>query len=64
MSNPVVVLTDQVFPGLVTLHVAYYSEASLRESQRKAATQVVKRLTGRPLDYPVAAGGEVRQADR
>jgi D-3-phosphoglycerate dehydrogenase len=52
-------------PGLlVTPHVAYYSEASLRESQRKAATQVVKRLTGRPLDYPVAAGGEVRQADR
>jgi D-3-phosphoglycerate dehydrogenase / 2-oxoglutarate reductase len=44
-------------PGLlVTPHVAYYSEASLRESQRKAATQVVKCLTGQPPDYPVAAG--------
>lgn len=52
-------------PGLlVTPHVAYYSEASLRESQRKAATQVVKRLTGQPLDYPVAPGSEVRQAGR
>jgi D-3-phosphoglycerate dehydrogenase len=51
-------------PGLlVTPHVAYYSEASLRESQRKAATQILKRLTGQPLDYPVAAGSEVRQAD-
>jgi D-3-phosphoglycerate dehydrogenase len=41
-------------PGLhITPHMAYYSEAALRESQRKAATQVVKALTGRPLDYQV-----------
>ncbi|MFC0080803.1 C-terminal binding protein [Aciditerrimonas ferrireducens] len=41
-------------PGLlVTPHVAYYSEEALAESQRKAATQVVKAMTGQPLDYPV-----------
>jgi D-3-phosphoglycerate dehydrogenase len=41
-------------PGLlVTPHVAYYSEEALAESQRKAATQVVKAVTGEPLDYPV-----------
>jgi len=38
---------------LVTPHIAYYSEESLAESQRKAATQVVKVLTGVPPDYPV-----------
>jgi D-3-phosphoglycerate dehydrogenase / 2-oxoglutarate reductase len=43
-------------PGLlVTPHVAYYSEASLLESQRKASAQVVSRLTGKPVDYPVTA---------
>jgi D-3-phosphoglycerate dehydrogenase len=42
-------------PGLIaTPHMAYYSEESLEESQRKAATQVVKVLTGQPPDYPVA----------
>ena len=41
-------------PGaIVTPHMAYYSEASLRESQRKATTQVVKVLTGREPDYAV-----------
>jgi len=41
-------------PGLLaTPHVAYYSEAALRESQRKAATQIVKALRGEPVDYPV-----------
>ena len=44
MSNPVVVLTDQVFPDVATER-AIPAEA-------------------RPLDYPVAAEGEVRQADR
>jgi D-3-phosphoglycerate dehydrogenase len=38
---------------LVTPHVAYYSEAALRESQKKAATQVVKVLAGQSPDYPV-----------
>jgi D-3-phosphoglycerate dehydrogenase len=41
-------------PGLLaTPHAAFYSEASIRESQRKAATQVAKVLTGRQPDYPV-----------
>ena len=41
-------------PGLlVTPHMAYYSEEALQESQRKATTQVINGLTGRPLDYPV-----------
>lgn len=41
-------------PGaLITPHMAYYSESSLRESQRKATTQVVKVLTGLAADYPV-----------
>ena len=38
---------------LVTPHMAYYSEESLAESQRKAATQIVKVLTGGQPDYPV-----------
>jgi D-3-phosphoglycerate dehydrogenase / 2-oxoglutarate reductase len=41
-------------PGLlVTPHVAFYSEEAVAESQRKAATQVAKVLTGEPPDYPV-----------
>jgi D-3-phosphoglycerate dehydrogenase len=45
-------------PGLLlTPHVAYYSESSLLESQRKAAGQVVKCLTGQPLDYAVTPQG-------
>ena len=40
---------------IVTPHMAYYSEESLAESQRKAATQVAKVLTGVAPDYPVHA---------
>jgi len=41
-------------PGaIVTPHMAYYSEASLRDSQRKATRQVVNVLTGLAADYPV-----------
>jgi len=41
-------------PGaLVTPHMAYYSEASLKDSQRKATRQVVNVLTGLAADYPV-----------
>ena len=41
-------------PGaLLTPHVAYYSEASLRESQRKAATQIVRVLSGEAPEYAV-----------
>ena len=41
-------------PGLlVTPHMAYYSEESIAESQRKAVTQVIKVLTGGQPDYPV-----------
>ena len=46
-------LIDDVPNLLVSPHMAYYSEESLRESQRKAATQVLKALTGQPVDYPV-----------
>jgi D-3-phosphoglycerate dehydrogenase len=38
---------------LVTPHMAYYSEQSLAESQRKAATQVAKVLSGEQPDYPI-----------
>jgi D-3-phosphoglycerate dehydrogenase len=41
---------------LVTPHMAYYSEESIAESQRKAATQVIKVLTGGRPDYPVRPG--------
>jgi D-3-phosphoglycerate dehydrogenase len=41
-------------PGLLlTPHTAFYSESSIRESQRKAATQVRKVLTGEQPDYQV-----------
>lgn len=41
-------------PGLIaTPHTAFYSEAALRESQTKAANQIVQILTGRPADYAV-----------
>lgn len=46
-----------VFEGvpnlLVSPHTAFYSEAAVRESQTKAATQIVKVLTGEAADYQV-----------
>jgi D-3-phosphoglycerate dehydrogenase len=38
---------------VVTPHMAYYSEESIAESQQKAATQIIKVLTGGQPDYPV-----------
>lgn len=32
---------------------AFYSETAVQESRHKAATQVVRVLTGQPPDYPV-----------
>lgn len=50
-------------PGLlITPHMAYYSEAAIRESQHKAATQVVKVLTGQEPDYQVRSA-EVAKMD-
>ena len=41
-------------PNLIaTPHMAYYSEESLQESQRKATTQVIKVLSGEDPDYRV-----------
>lgn len=37
----------------VTPHMAYYSEEAIQESQRKAATQVIKVLSGEQPDYQV-----------
>jgi D-3-phosphoglycerate dehydrogenase len=41
-------------PGLLTSpHSAYYSVEAVHDSRHKAATQVVKAITGEPLDYRV-----------
>lgn len=41
-------------PNLIaTPHSAFYSVEAVKESQRKAATQVLKAIRGEPLDYPV-----------
>ncbi|GAA3763993.1 C-terminal binding protein [Salinactinospora qingdaonensis] len=39
---------------LMTPHSAFFSREAIRESQRKAATQVIKALRGEELDYRVA----------
>jgi D-3-phosphoglycerate dehydrogenase / 2-oxoglutarate reductase len=46
-------LFDGVPNLLMTPHAAFMSAEALRESQHKAATQVLKALRGEPLDYPV-----------
>jgi D-3-phosphoglycerate dehydrogenase len=46
-------LPDDLPNLLVTPHMAYYSEESIAESQEKAATQIIKVLTGGQPDYPV-----------
>lgn len=38
---------------LMTPHSAFYSREAVRESQRKATTQVIKAMRGEPLDYSV-----------
>jgi len=40
---------------ILTPHVAFYSEESLQELQRKAAEEVARVLTGEPPRYPVNA---------
>jgi D-3-phosphoglycerate dehydrogenase len=46
---------DEVPNLLVTPHTAFYSEQAVRESQTKAATQVIKVLTDRAPDYAVTS---------
>jgi D-3-phosphoglycerate dehydrogenase len=53
-QEPVEVSRIEGVPNLiVTPHLAYYSEQSLAELQRKATTQVVKVLSGAEPDYRV-----------
>jgi D-3-phosphoglycerate dehydrogenase len=52
--EPVDAARIESIPNLIaTPHMAYYSEEALQESQRKAATQVIKVLTGQEPDYQV-----------
>ena len=53
-TEPVDPVHIEGIPNLIaTPHMAYYSEEALQESQRKAATQVIKVLTGEQPDYQV-----------
>jgi D-3-phosphoglycerate dehydrogenase len=54
--EPVAAQRVEAVPNLiVTPHMGYYSEESIAESQCKAATQVIKVLSGQQPDYPVRA---------
>lgn len=54
-TEPVDLASLSDVPNLqVSSHIAYYSEEALQESQRKAATQIVRVLAGLAPDYPVA----------
>ena len=52
-TEPPAGVSTQVPNLLVTPHMAFYSEEALAESQVKAATQIVKVLTGESADYVV-----------
>ncbi|MFI1035435.1 C-terminal binding protein [Streptomyces sp. NPDC020951] len=53
-TEPVDLASISYVPNLhVSPHIAYYSEEALRESQYKAATQIVRVLAGEAPDYPV-----------
>jgi D-3-phosphoglycerate dehydrogenase len=53
-SEPIDPARIEGIPNLIaTPHMAYYSEEALQESQRKAATQVIKVLTDQQPDYRV-----------
>ena len=53
-QEPLDVTRIEGVPNLIaTPHMAYYSEESLQESQRKATTQVIKVLSGKEPDYRV-----------
>ncbi|MEV0642944.1 C-terminal binding protein [Streptomyces sp. NPDC050619] len=58
-AEPVDLASISYVPNLhVSSHIAYYSEEALRESQHKAATQIVRVLAGEAPDYPVVAPKE------
>lgn len=53
VEPPPVELIRNVPNLLATPHAAFYSVEAVRESQRKAAVQIVKAMAGKPLDYPI-----------